>query len=311
MPEPEPSIGDEPSCAGIVDIVIVNWNSGTQLQACVRSIARWHAGAVRTVIVVDNASTDRSFVDLDPCGLALVMIDAGGNLGFGRACNLGAGRATAPLLLFLNPDAELRPDALGRAVRFIDGSAAARVGVVGIKLTDDEDRVQHHTTVRPRPTTIFTHEQRASRFDHLDSRPVHHVIGAFYLIRLSLFQELGGFDERFFMYLEDLDLSDRVHAAGWAVYYLAEAEAFHRGGGTSRQVKARRLFYSTRSRLQYSRKHFSTGAFLGILAATLVLEPVLRIGRAAMRRSLPEVRETLNALARVYASVPALLRERR
>ncbi|HEU0045930.1 glycosyltransferase family 2 protein [Sphingomonas sp.] len=293
-----------------VDVVIVNWNAGDQLATCLQSLARFGDGLIRSVVVVDNGSTDGS-ADFEVPGLSLRIIRAGENLGFGRACNLGAADAAAPLLLFLNPDAAVLPDALSRAVAFMATPEADDIGVLGIQLIDEDGDVHHHSTDRASPRTMFTHAQRAVRFDHLHSREVDHVIGAFYLIRTELFRSLGGFDERFFVYLEDVDLSARVQDAGWRVHYLAEARAFHRGGGTSDQVKAKRLFYALRSRVLYGFKHFSFASAVAVTAATLLAEPGLRLGRAVMRRSMREVHETLGAYGRLYRDLPAILRAAR
>ena len=240
---------------GAVDIIIVNWNSGPWLRNCLESIARFDEG-VNQVIVVDNGSVDGS-AEAEAPALRHRLVRTGANLGFGKACNLGAKSATAPYLLFLNPDAALLEGALPKAVALMDSEAGARTGICGVQLVGDDGATQHHTANFPTPGTIFTHEQRQTRFDHVHSRKVDHVIGAFYLIRRSLFEMLGGFDERFFVYLEDVDLSRRAHVAGWESYYLAEAKAFHKGGGTSEQVKAQRLFYALRSRILYAFKHFS------------------------------------------------------
>jgi GT2 family glycosyltransferase len=101
---------------------------------------------------------------------------------------------------------------------------------------------------------------------------VDHVIGAFFCVRRELFEDLGGFDERFFVYLEDLDFSLRARKTGRTAYYLADAAAFHKGGGTSEQVKAHRLFYSLRSRLLYAFKHFKRYQAWIISAVTMLLE---------------------------------------
>lgn len=296
-----------PDQAGIVDIVIVNWNAGEQLRDCLHSIEQHGDNLVKSVVVVDNGSSDGS-AELKDVGLPLVLIKAGENLGFGRACNLGASRATAPFILFLNPDAMLMPGSLEVATGFLGGQSGRDVGVVGIQLIDEQGHVQRHTTNRAAPRTMFTHEQRAVRFDHLSSRPVDHVIGAFYLIRSDVFRALGGFDERFFVYLEDVDLSVRVQDAGWAIHYLAEARAFHKGGGTSDQVKARRLFYSMRSRIVYSFKHFPVVHAATVAAVTLFAEPVLRLGRALGRHSRAEALETLAAFGYLYRDLPAIVR---
>src|SRR5262249_48328158 len=115
-----------------------------------------------------------------------------------------------------------------------------------------------------------------SDWSHESTRYVDHVIGAFYLIRREAFERLGGFDERFFVYLEDLDLSMRVRAAGGKCLYVADAVAHHVGGGTTAPIKATRLFYSVRSRLQFATKHFDLGSAAAIWAISLTIEPLVR-----------------------------------
>lgn len=297
------------------DIVIVNWNAGEWLRRCVASIAEHGGDCVGRVIVVDNGSVDGSDV-LDFPALPLEVVRTGANLGFGRACNLGAGLGRSPFILFLNPDAALLPGTLDAATGFLDRPENARVGVCGVKLVEEDGAVQRHCARLPTPATFLAaasglasllpsrvptlHE---SGFDHLSSRPVDHVIGAFYLIRRELFEALGGFDERFFVYLEDLDLSARVRQAGYQVFYLAEAVGLHRGGGTSEQVKPQRLAYALESRITYAFKHFPAPAALAVAAATLLGEPLPRLARATARRSGGEARDTLRGFGLLWRRI--------
>ena len=145
---------------------------------------------------------------------------------------------------------------------------------------------------------------------HRATRDVDHVIGAFFLIRQALFKHLSGFDERFFVYLEDLDLSLRVHRHGYRSMYLSDAQAFHVGGGTSRQVKAHRLFYSLRSRLLYGFKHFSTHQAWALLLTIVFLEPFTRSFFAILRRSALDLSATLRAYGMLYRDLPRILRIR-
>jgi GT2 family glycosyltransferase len=119
-----------------------------------------------------------------------------------------------------------------------------------------------------------------------------------------VFEALGGFDERFFVYYEDLDLAARARARGWASVYLATAQAFHRGQGTTSGATGQRTFYFCRSRLLFARKHFSTAGACAVAAATLVLEPIARI---LARRGSPG--ETLRVFARLWRELPAILRK--
>jgi hypothetical protein len=140
-----------------------------------------------------------------------------------------------------------------------------------------------------------------SEWAHDETRFVDHVIGAFYLIRRDAFERLGGFDERFFVYLEDLDLSMRVGDAGGRCLFVAEAIAYHVGGGTTRSIKATRLFYSLRSRLQFVSKHFGVVWTVIVWSASLTLEPLLRSLGAVRHRSSRE-------LAEVWIAYSQLLR---
>jgi GT2 family glycosyltransferase len=189
--------------AETVDIVIVNWNAGPQLAACVRSVAEHGEGAVASVVVVDNGSRDGSD-QVDVPGLPLDIVRTGENLGFGRACNLGARRGRAPYLLFLNPDAELRVGALGRAVAWLEDPAHRRTGVVGVRLIDAHGEVHRHCARFPTWRSFIGNSLGLTRvlrrwfppipmleFDHRSSRQVDHVMGAFYLIGASCSNSLA------------------------------------------------------------------------------------------------------------------------
>lgn len=303
------------------DIVVVNWNSGAWLKRCINSVITHHEDRVGMVTVVDNDSTDRSeALDYPDRGFALLR--TGANLGFGRACNLGARNGNSPYLLFLNPDAALLKGTLATAIDVLE--ANADIGVCGVKLVGEDGEAQRHCARLPTPTTFLAEASGLAvllaghvptlhdkNFDHLSSRDVDHVIGAFYLIRRSLFERLGGFDERFFVYLEDLDLSARVHADGYRIHYLAEAVGFHQGGGTSEQVKPQRLAFALESRIAYAFKHFGKPAALLVAVATLIGEPVPRVARALARRSWQEVRNTMKGFGLLWLRVARRLGRKR
>jgi hypothetical protein len=140
-------------------------------------------------------------------------------------------------------------------------------------------------------------DHRMTNWNHLETRKVDHVIGAFMLIRRAAFEQLGGYDESFFVYLEDLDLSQRMTELGFTSVYLASARALHKGGGCSNQAKATRLFYSLRSRIIYCRKHLGWAPATGVTFATLLIEPFSRMAYAAARGGVREVGDTLSAHA--------------
>ena len=303
-------------------IVIVNWNAGDQLRACLQALtdAKRTQFCLQHVVVVDNASSDDSLLDLPDDALPLQIIRNPDNRGFGAACNQGARRCTTDWLLFLNPDTRVEPEALDRAIAHLQSADGDPAGVCGAHLLDARGGTHRHCARRATPLRMLAHlcgidrltpwtsGYLMRRWDHADSRPVDHVMGAFYLIRRPLFEALTGFDERFFVYLEDLDLSERVRRAGWAIHYRADVRVFHKGGGTSEQVKARRLHYSLNSRLRYARKHFSLPGAVAIWAGTLLLEPPLRLGQALARGSIAQAGETLRAYRWLLRDLPACWR---
>lgn len=309
-----------------VDIVIVNWNAGVQMERCIQSIAASERDGftLGRVVVVDNASTDGSADDLIHAELPLTVIRNPENRGFAAACNQGAAGSDAEYLLFLNPDARVFPDSISLALAAMERPEHARTGILGIQLVDDAGRVSRScarfpTVGRFAAYSLGLDRRLPQRFpshfmvdwDHGESREVDHVIGAFFLVRHSLFETLHGFDEGFFVYLEDLDFSFRARRAGFRSFYLAEARAYHKGGGTSEQAKAARLFYSIRSRIQYGYKHFAWWPATMLAAVALFAEPAIRLANGAARRSGSQVLETLKGYGLLWRSLPELVRSRR
>lgn len=292
-----------------LSVVIVNWNSGLQIKSCVESLS-----PQCPVILVDNASTDGSPEHVAEIP-AVTLIRSDKNLGFGMACNLGARHAKSEYLLFLNPDAAVYPGTLEKTLAYMQDPAHADVGICGVQLVDESGHVSRSCARFPTPLGFAAHAlgldkliprlgHFMSEWPHDSTRDVDHVIGAFYMVRRDLFESLNGFDERFFVYLEDLDLSYRARQAGWRSVYLADVQAFHAGGGTSNQVKARRLFYSLRSRLLYAFKHFSWAGAMLVLLSALLIEPFSRSALAVARRSWPFFKETWQGYAMLWRWLP-------
>jgi N-acetylglucosaminyl-diphospho-decaprenol L-rhamnosyltransferase len=306
-----------------LDIVIVNWNSGSQLRACLNSIrASARDGfTLSRVVIVDNASADDSANELLYPELPLRVIYSSINLGFAAACNRGAHGTCAEYLLFLNPDTILESQSLRAAISFMETPNNSRIGVCGIQLLDERGQVVRSCSRFPEPGHFYAHVFGLNRlfpsrfrnnfmndWDHGATTRVDVVTGAFLLVRRSIFQSVGGFDERFFVYLEDVDFLQAAHRAGWECHYLVDAHAYHKGGGCSENAKAERIFYSLRSRILYSYKHFSRAAATGILASTLIIEPFTRLAFAAMQASASATRETLEAYRMLWRGLPALRR---
>jgi N-acetylglucosaminyl-diphospho-decaprenol L-rhamnosyltransferase len=305
-----------------VHVVIVNWNTGRHLQACLGSLARVEERArlLSRVTVIDNASTDGSVDGLEGGHLPLEIIRNPANVGFAAACNQGAAASTADYLLFLNPDTEVFPDTLATVVSFMESDAAGRVGICGVRVVDGAGRALIAAGRFPTLRVMVGKVTRADRLlprlfppQHLtpteltQSRTVDQVIGAFFLVRRSLFEELGGFDTRYFLYFEEVDFSLRAWERGTLSYLLREAEVVHVENVSSKQVPDARLFHSLRSRLLFAYTHWPRWHADVLLGLTLTVELGGRLADAMVRRSAADLGAVPRAYRRLLADVPSLI----
>jgi GT2 family glycosyltransferase len=299
-----------------LSIVIVNWNSGSLLRECLRSLppaALPPGWEIESVVVVDNASTDGSARGLEAPGLPLRLIENADNLGFAAACNQGAAASRSEFVLFLNPDTRLFEDSLRVPVAWLADPAHAQVGIVGIPLVDASGAVARSCARFPRPRHFAAQACGIDRvvpalghlmreWDHASTREVDQVIGAFFLTRRSLFDRLQGFDERFFVYFEEVDFALRARELGFASVFLTGTTAFHVGGGSTGSVKGRRLFYSLRARTLYAKKHFSLAQRTWLWSVTLLMEPPARAIQALMRGRWRELSDIVEGYSLFWRS---------
>jgi N-acetylglucosaminyl-diphospho-decaprenol L-rhamnosyltransferase len=316
-----PSASERTAAAPAVDIVIVNWNAGALLHDCVAALDASAMAPRLNVTVVDNASTDGSADNFPIADLRLSVIRNAENRGFAAACNQGAAAGHAPLLLFLNPDARVESHAIAQALDFLAEPAQAATGIVGIRLVGRQGRTSRTCARRP---TVAAMQLRTlcldrivpwavpphfmTEWDHLETRPVDQVMGAFLMIRRDLFARAGGFDERFFVYYEDLDLCLRAIDHGHAVMHFAKASAAHDGGGTTSPVKDRRLFYETTSRVRFIHKWHGMAA-AGTLAALIAFVELPLRAISMTARSPRDGWMVLRGAALFWRNLPRLVRE--
>jgi N-acetylglucosaminyl-diphospho-decaprenol L-rhamnosyltransferase len=309
-----------------VHVVIVNWNAGRHLAACLDSLARSEqkADLISRVTVVDNASTDGSADRLDRSTLPLEVVRNPANVGFAAACNQGAAGSTADYLLFLNPDTELFPDTLATVVRFMESEDAGGVGICGARIIDGAGRTLIAAGRFPTLRVMVGKVTRAERLlpglfppHHLtptetrESRSVDQVIGAFFLVRRPLFEGLGGFDTRYFLYFEEVDFSLRAWERGALSYLLREARVVHAENVSSNQVPDARLFHSLRSRLLFAYAHWPRWHADVMLGLTLTVEFAGRLADAVLRRRAADLAVISRAYRRLLREVPALVSQTR
>lgn len=252
-------------------VVVVNMNSGDDLAACVRSVYEAAGDAEVEVVVVDNASEDDSADRARAAAPGIRVIENAVNRGFPAAANQGMQATDAPWVFLLNPDATVVGGTLGGLAAW--ANARPRAGVIGVR-TLNPDRTAY-PSARKVPTYTeavfhallhpFANDNRWSRaytmegWDRTSDRRVDWVSGSSMLLRREALDEVGPFDEAFFMYVEDLDLCTRMRRAGWEVWFTPALEVVHEGGTVTRGKRRMTLEHS-RSMYRYFVKHRSPGA---------------------------------------------------
>ena len=243
--------------------VVVNYNAGAALSECVASVER-EGG--RAVLVVDNGSTDDSLECLAAKSPGVQVLHTGRNLGFGGGVNYGARRVAGKLLLGCNPDLVLQPGALAAMA---DRLAQDRsLGLVGPALVTPAGDLQPSGRAFPTlrrssvqaalgvllPTNAYSRRYREANRTRAGTGIVDWVTGACFLIRREAFDAVGGFDDRYFMYVEEVDLCWRLARAGWRTGYESSARVLHLAGVSTAAVPYRMIVAHHLSLWRFARR---------------------------------------------------------
>ncbi|MDQ1374399.1 MAG: N-acetylglucosaminyl-diphospho-decaprenol L-rhamnosyltransferase [Actinomycetota bacterium] len=276
--------------------VVVNYNAGSHLVACIRSL---RAEGVERIVVVDNASSDGSVEAAAAADGEIEVVQTGSNLGFGSAANRGADRVAGDVLV-MNPDTLMEPGSVKAMAAVLEHDV--EVGIVGPRIENPDgslypsprtfpamgDALGHAFVGLVAPRNRFTRRYRMLDWDHTVVARAQWVSGACMLVRRSCFDALSGFDQRYFMYVEDVDLCWRAHRAGWAVAYEPAARVVHLQGVSSDLVPYRMIAAHHRSLFQFWWKTTSGPGRLALtplVAGGLALRTVL----ASLQRLLESV----------------------
>jgi GT2 family glycosyltransferase len=286
-----------------VDVVIVSYSSRELLRNCLASLAAHPPRSGARTVVVDNASSDGTvdMVRAEFPGVELIASQR--NLGFAAATNIGVRRGSAPYVLALNPDTRVTERTIDHMVELMESNSS--IGIAGCSL-ELEDGTFDHAARRSFPTPLgaLAHFTRIGRLDYaptslaqyrapsVDRGMVDAVNGAFMLIRRKALDEVGLFDEGFWMYMEDLDLCYRFAQAGWATWYEPDVTIVHVKAGTSGRVRKPRLDYAFHYGMyRFYRKHYAatrSPIFNGVVYAGIVVKLALSLTVSAMSRRLLE-----------------------
>jgi N-acetylglucosaminyl-diphospho-decaprenol L-rhamnosyltransferase len=279
---------------GVVGAVVVNYNAGDLLTGCVASLRK---AGVDQIVVVDNGSDDGSLVALASSDADADLIPTGHNLGYGAAANRGARRLDTEFVLICNSDLVVEEMCVERLVDAM--VSCPEIGVVGPTIREPsgvrypsartiptlKDAAGHAIFGLFAPNNPWSARYRGDAVDRSVPGDAAWLSGACLALRSVAFASVGGFDEGYFMYVEDLDLCWRIRRAGWRVRYEPSAEVIHVQGVSSRRRPYRMLVAHHRSTLRFAHRSAAgpTRALLPLTAGLLGVRLVLAVAKQLVR----------------------------
>jgi GT2 family glycosyltransferase len=249
------------SCQVDLSIIIVSWNVQEYLRQCLNSLrADFDQNLKYEIIVIDNNSSDNTAAMLAHDFPEVELIRNKDNLGFARANNQGIKISRGKFVLLLNPDTQVRKGCINTLISFL--RSHDKTGVVGPKLLNLDGTLQasgvHFPSLANSLSGYFRlkREVTGAYFVHA-SQPmtVNALMGACLLVKREVINQVGGFDEDYFMYAEEADWCYRIRNRGWHIYYVPEAEVYHRKGSSARQVPLETYVRLRESRILFLLKH--------------------------------------------------------
>ena len=294
-----------------VAVVIPSWNSADLLPDCLGSLAE--QGVELETLVVDNGSSDRTVEYLREEGVRHIALLR--NTGFAAAVNRGLAETTAPAVLVLNADAVLEPGAVARlldALEADDGLGGVQPRILqleqgGVRDVDSARLYSAGQALTADGRGFELGAGEAPSDPYLRPREVFGVCGAACLLRRQLLDELGGYDERYFSFYEDVDLNVRGQIAGWRFAYLPEAIAWHLGNASWLAEAPQPSAWN--ARLVARNRTATQAKFMPLKALPRIL--IVEVGALARAATQRRLRATLRGKLEGLRLLPEMLRDRR
>lgn len=256
-----------------LSIIIVNYNVKYFLEQCLQSVLLATKNCTAEIFVVDNNSTDGSKQFLEPLFKEVHFIWLPKNIGFAKANNIALAKTSGDYILFLNPDTIVAEDSFEKTIAFLQNNTA--IGALGVKMIDGSGQfLKESKRAFPSPSislfkilglaNLFPKSRLFAKYHlgHLsvnENNEVDILSGAFMLVPKVVLNVVGNFDEAFFMYGEDIDLSYRIQKAGYKNYYFAKTTILHFKGESTKKGSLNyvRLFYKAMN--LFVHKHYKSG----------------------------------------------------
>jgi len=276
-----------------VSVIVVNWNTRQLLRDCIDSILRHSEGYSVEIVVVDNHSSDGSVEMVREQYPQVLLIANDENTGFARANNQGVRAASGRYVLLLNSDAMLTPGALCSLMDLAQSNP--RIGMVGAQLIYPDGSFQASFTRIPTLRQEFLILSGLGRLlygrtypsfgpeEAAGPQPAGYVEGACMLAPRSAYLEVGGLDEGYFMYAEDVDLCYAMHRGGWQVWYQPAARIIHLGSASSKNRKPQREADLYRSRVRFFRKNYGNSSATALKALIFAFTAVKMAAHRVLR----------------------------
>lgn len=276
-----------------ISIIIINWNTRDLLAECLESLYQTISGTSFDIWVVDNASTDDSVQMVQAKFPEVQLILNHDNVGFARANNQAMAASQGRTILLFNSDAVATPGAVASLLETI--KAHPQAGIVGGHLLNPDGSFQASYSPFPNLWQEFLILSGLGRLlygrwypsrgpqEVKGPQPVDYVEGACLLVRRGAFEQVGGLDEGYFMYAEEVDWCYSMRRAGWQVWYQPAARIIHHGGGSSRNRRTQREADLYRSRVRFFRKHYGDTAAIALKLLIYILTAVKVITHGTLR----------------------------
>jgi len=278
--------------------ILVTYKSRDALMDCLTGLARETAGLSRETVVVDNDSRDGTPEALAARFPGARLIANTENVGYARAVNQGIAATRGEFVLVMNPDCELKPGATAALLAYL--RAHSRAAIAGPKILNPDGTLEYSARAFPDhltflfnryslltrlfPNNRFSRRYLLTNWDHASVREVDWLSGACLMVRRAAIEQVGGMDEAFFMFNEDVDWCRRMQLAGWANSYVPDAVVVHHIGASRKRVAPRVIVARHRGMIHYFHKHHPTNPLLsGLANAFIYLRAGLMLAHNALK----------------------------